>query len=137
MSKIQLGLVAVGTLMLQLLGGWDAMLQTLVICVVLDYLTGILAAAYCKDLSSQIGYKGIIKKIGIFVVVMLACLMSQSMGNPVVRNMAISFYISNEGISILENIGKCDVDYPDFLRKLLDMLRKRGNDGDGTNKPTV
>ena len=125
MSKVQLGLVAVGTFTLELLGGWDGMLQTLIIFVVLDYLTGLLSAAYNKGLSSQIGYKGIIKKVSIFVVVMIACTLADTMKLDMVRTATIVFYISNEGISILENIGKCDVDYPDILKKILEKLKKK------------
>ena len=128
MSKIQLILVSLGTIISQLLGGWDGMLQTLIIFVILDYLTGLLSAIYNKGLSSKIGYKGIIKKVSIFFVVMIACTLSETMRLEMVRTATIVFYISNEGISILENIGKCDVDYPDALKKLLEKLKNRDGD---------
>ena len=129
MSKIQLGVVAFGTLILELLGGWDGMLKTLIIFVVLDYFTGVLSALYNKGLSSQIGYKGIIKKVSIFVVVVIACVISETMKLDMVRSATIVFYISNEGISILENIAKCDVEYPDIIKKILEKLKK-GDDNE-------
>lgn len=109
-----------------MLGGWDTMLTTLITLIVIDYVTGILAAIYKQKLSSSTGYRGIIKKMGIFAVVVVAALISDCMGNELIRSIVMGFYISNEGISILENVGKTGVKYPKKLKDVLKQLR----DGD-------
>jgi toxin secretion/phage lysis holin len=91
----------------------------------LDYFTGILSAGYHGKLSSKIGYQGIIKKVSIFVVVAVACMVSKATNTDLIRNATIIFYISNEGISILENVGTCGVEYPEALKKLLDKLKDK------------
>jgi toxin secretion/phage lysis holin len=105
------------------LGGWDTMLNTLITFVIIDYMTGILAAIFLQKLSSAIGYKGIIKKIGIFAVVAVATMMDNCFGSELIRNITISFYLSNEGISILENVGKTGVKYPPKLKCILKQLK--------------
>ena len=117
-------IAGLGTAMAQLMGGWDAMLQVLCIMVVLDYVTGILSGAYNGKLSSETGYKGIIKKIGIFVVVVVATCISRVANIDFIRDVAIIFYISNEGISVLENLGKSGVKYPKKLKDILLQLNK-------------
>lgn len=113
-----------------LLGGWDVMLQTLVYLAVADYLTGVLAGIYTNKLSSQVGYKGIIKKVCMFCVIGLASVVDMAVNTELVRNITIVFYISNEGISILENVGRTGVKYPDKLKQILEQLNKK----DGENK---
>ena len=116
----------VGGLTADMLGGWDIMLKTLVMLVVIDYATGILAAVYRKKLSSLIGYRGIIKKVGIFAIVIVAAMVDRCAGMELIRNITIVFYISNESISILENVGKTGVKYPKKLKQTLEQLK----DGD-------
>ena len=125
MSKIQFALIAIGTALAQLFGGWDTLLQALILMVILDYLTGFMAAAYQGKLASGIGYRGIIKKVSIFVVVLIACNISKSVGTDLIRNATIMFYVSNEGLSILENIAKTGVEYPDVLKRFLKNLNKK------------
>lgn len=120
-------LAGIGGFLANLYGGWDTMLQLLVAVIVVDYVTGVLAGIYNHTLSSAIGYKGIIKKVGIFAVVLIACLISKSVGNDIIRSITMAFYISNEGISILENVGKCGVKYPQKLRDILMQLNKDDN----------
>ena len=124
--KIKLMIALVGGLTADMLGGWDIMLKTLVMLVIIDYATGVLAAVYKKKLSSSIGYKGIIKKVGIFAIVVVAAIIDKCVGMEIVRNITIVFYISNEGISILENVGKTGVKYPKKLKQILEQLK----DGD-------
>ena len=117
-------IAGMGGVLANLYGGWDTMLQVLIAVIALDYITGILAGAYNCNLSSAIGYKGIIKKVGIFVVVLVACLIAKLIGNDLVRSLTIVFYISNESISILENVGRCGVNYPKQLKVILAQLNK-------------
>jgi toxin secretion/phage lysis holin len=125
MSKIQFALVTIFTLIAQFFGGWDGMLQALVVMTILDYFTGVLSAGYHGKLSSQVGYRGIIKKVSIFVVVAVACVVSNAIDSDIVRSATLIFYISNEGISILENVGNCGVEYPDALKRLLEKLKDK------------
>jgi toxin secretion/phage lysis holin len=124
--KIKIMIALAGGLTADMLGGWDIMLKTLVMLVVIDYATGILAAVYRKKLSSLIGYRGIIKKVGIFAIVIVAAMVDRCAGMELIRNITIVFYISNESISILENVGKTGVKYPKKLKQILEQLK----DGD-------
>lgn len=96
-------------------------LYALVIFVVLDYITGICAAIQAKHLSSNIGAKGIAKKVAIFLVISVAHVADQYLvdSTDVLRSMTTLFYLSNEGISIFENIGKIGIPLPGKLNNLL------------------
>lgn len=104
----------------------------IILCVmmVIDYMTGILQAIYKKKLNSKIDAKGIVKKALIILVTAMACLLDTKYfgGVMAIGNMVIGFYIFNEGISILENVGKCGVKYPEKLEKILTQLKDK-NDG--------
>jgi len=108
-----------------LLGGWDIALQVLVILVVIDYITGLIAAWYECCLNSNTGLWGISKKIFLFVPIVIAYWLDILLEQEILRNMAIFFYISNEGLSILENLARLGVKIPDFLRKALDLINKQ------------
>jgi toxin secretion/phage lysis holin len=123
--KAKLIFAILGGIIADLMGGWDAMLKTLVLFVVVDYATGILAAIYKRKLSSAAGYRGIIKKTGIFAIVLIAAMIDKCFHSELVRNVTIVFYIANEGISILENVGKTGVKYPKKLRDILEQLRDK------------
>lgn len=111
-----------------LFGGLDALLTVLLWLIAIDYLTGVINAIIDHKLSSEVGYKGIAKKIGILAVVAVAHLVGDAVGMHEIRGLAIGFYIANEGISILENVGKNGTIVP---KKLLDILEQlRDKDGD-------
>jgi len=118
--------VLVGTGLSWLLGGWDLAMQILVLFVVLDYITGIVAAWHEKKLDSNIGLFGIAKKILLFVPVAVAYWLDQFTGQEILRNIAIFFYVTNEGLSILENLGRCGVAIPPVLLEALQQLKKKG-----------
>ncbi len=107
-----------------LIGGWDMWLKALVIFVVLDYLSGLLAAAYLKQLSSEIGFKGVCKKVLIFVLVAVAYQVDVLAGSTIIRVAVIGFYIGTEGLSILENAGKAGLPLPPKLKDTLLQMRK-------------
>ncbi|MEG1441664.1 MAG: phage holin family protein [Oscillospiraceae bacterium] len=108
-------------------GAWDVMLWSLVVLIILDYITGLIKACYTKKLSSEIGFKGLLKKIVILIVVILANVMQNLMGNNLpLREIVIMFFIANEGISLLENIAEMGVKIPEPLRKVLLQLRDKG-----------
>ncbi len=108
-----------------LYGGADLLMMVLVFCIVADYITGIMSAIYLRKLNSHTGYLGILKKIGILVTVALGHMIGKLTGAVHIRELVIGFYIANEGISILENVGRMDVPY---LSKLKDLLEQLKND---------
>ena len=121
-----------GSLVTYLLGGWSALVQILVAFVVIDYVTGVLAAAYHGKLDSNIGLKGIAKKIFIFVIVACGHLVDNAMGiQDIVRDAAIYFYIANELLSILENAGEIGLPVPDILKNAIERLKGKEQDTPG------
>ena len=112
--------------LVSMLGGWDIALQTLMIVMILDYLTGVLKGWHTKQLSSSIGIKGIIKKVMYLLVIVLvhqiALMMGDTSGS--MRNIVIFFFVSNEGISILENAKAMEIKLPNIIFKLMDALKE-------------
>ena len=106
------------------LGGFDGFLYALIVFVVMDYLTGVLAAGVRKDLSSEVGFKGIAKKVCIFVLVGIANIVDTQVihDGAAIRTAVIFFYLANEGISILENSTVIGLPVPQKLREMLQQL---------------
>lgn len=110
-------------------GKWDTILWALASLMILDYITGIIKAVYTKRLSSYIGFKGLLKKITILIIVALANIVQiLTGGNVVIREIVIMFYIANEGISILENAAVILPNMPDKLKDVLLQLRGENNE---------
>lgn len=118
---------ALGTAASALLGGWDMWLQVLVYFVIADYLTGVLAAFCLKKLSSEVGARGIAKKVFIFLLVGIAYKIDMLAGTELVRAAVCGFYIGIEGLSILENAGKLGIPLPTILIDALEQMKNRGN----------
>lgn len=119
------------TTLVYFLGGWDIALQTLIIVIVLDYITGLLKAIANKEINSTVGLKGIIKKIGYLVIVAVSVLLDRIAGNTgAIRTLVIYFFVANEGISILENWGGMGLPLP---QKLIDTLEQLKNDNNPKN----
>lgn len=108
-----------------LLGGWDALAICLLSFMILDYVSGILAAVYNKELNSAKGFKGILKKVAILFAVALSAIITAYLNMPV-RDIVVTFFVLNEGLSIVENLGKI-VELPPIIRRTLETLRG-GND---------
>ena len=118
----------VGGLCVNIFGGWDAMLWALVTCMILDYISGVIKAVYNKELSSEIGFNGLLRKVVILIVVALANVVQTFVGENIpIREIVIVFYIVNEGISILENVAVVYPKTPEKLKEILLQLRG-GND---------
>lgn len=117
---------AIGTAFTWLFGTWDTALVVLVCFMVLDYCTGLLRGAINKELSSNVGLKGIARKAVIFVVLIVAVLLDRLLntGNWVFRSLVAYFYIANEGISLLENCAQLGAPIPDKLKEMLIQLRE-------------
>ena len=108
------------TTLVYILGGWDVALMSMVIVVIIDYITGLSSAFYNKKVSSKQGFKGIIKKFCYFLIVALAVVIDNLMGQSgIIRTLVIYFFVANDGISIIENMAEMDVKLP---RKLIDAL---------------
>ena len=118
----------VGGFVCNFLGGWDLLLKSIVILMVLDYVTGLLKAIYNKELSSEIGFKGLIRKITVFIVIATAYVIQGIMGDEIpLREIVILFFIANEGISLIENASEF-IPIPEKLKEILIQLRKEGDE---------
>lgn len=121
---------AVGGLIGWFLGGIDGFMYALIAFVIIDYVTGVMTAVLEKKLSSEIGFKGILKKILIFIIVGIGNIIDVQIikNGSAIRSTVIFFYISNEGISILENSAKVGLPIPQKLKSILEQLDKEGED---------
>ena len=128
-NTIQLVFAAVGGWLGWFLGGCDGLLYALLAFVVVDYVTGIMCAVVDKKLSSAVGFKGIFKKVLIFTLVGIANIVDvQVLGTPgVLRTAVIFFYLSNEGVSMLENAAHLGLPVPDAIKTVLERLHDRSN----------
>ena len=125
-STLQIVVAAVGGYIGYFLGGWDGFLYALVAFVVIDYLTGIMVAILEKRLSSEVGFRGIFKKVLIFSLVAVAHIVDSQLiqTGSAIRTAVIFFYLSNEGISIIENTAKIGLPIPEKLKTVLEQLNK-------------
>ncbi|MBU9723497.1 MULTISPECIES: phage holin family protein [Bacillaceae] len=109
-----------------LFGGWSSLLEALVAFVILDYITGLIAAYINQDLSSEQGLKGIFKKIFIFAMVAVGNVLDMTLGSePFIREAVIIFYIINETISIIENAHRANIPIPEKLKKGISILKEK------------
>ena len=131
-NMIQLIFTAMGGWLGYFLGGCDGLLIALVLFTVVDYLTGIMCAVADQKLSSQVGFKGICRKVLIFLLVGIANIIDvQVIGTgSVIRTAVIFFYLSNEGVSILENAGHLGLPIPSKLKATLEQIHDRTSDTD-------
>lgn len=113
----------VGGCIARWLGGWDMLLKTIVFLAVMDYATGVIKGLYTKTLSSDIGFKGLLKKIVMFIVIAVAFSIQTLLNDTVaLREIVIMFYICNEALSLLENAAMF-IPIPDKLKDVLLQLR--------------
>lgn len=129
MDKVLEGLkyaaAGAGGILTYIWGPWDALIIALVIFVTLDYITGIAKAAVQGKLSSAVGFKGLLKKVAIFVLVAIGTVMDSVIpaANHAIRSAVIMFYIANEGLSILENAGQLGLPLPKVLKRALEKMK--------------
>jgi len=130
--KVTIKTIAMGAAagVLTLLGGWDKIMEILIIFIVADYLTGVGVGIKEKKLNSEIGSRGLLRKAAIFIVIILAAQLDRIVDNPInlFRTAAALFYIANEGLSITENIGKIGVPLPAFIKKVLEQLKGKNDE---------
>lgn len=126
-NVIQMVFAAIGGWLGWFLGGCDGLLFALLAFVVVDYITGVMCAISDKSLSSAVGFKGICRKVIIFILVGMAHILdTQVIGaGSVLRTAVIFFYISNEGVSLLENAGHLGLPIPEKIKTVLEQLHER------------
>ncbi|MBW8383893.1 MAG: phage holin family protein [Youngiibacter sp.] len=126
LNTIQLIITTIGGSIGYFLGGWDGFLYALVAFAVIDYITGLMVAIIEKRLSSEIGFRGIFKKVLIFSLVAVGQIIDSKLlqNGSAIRTAVIFFYLSNEGISILENTAKIGLPIPEKLKAVLEQLNK-------------
>ena len=126
-TKIQVAVTVLGGALGYFLGGLDGLLIALIIFVVLDYITGVMRAILDKELSSAVGFKGIFRKIIIFCLVGISHIVDlHVIGTGTgLRSAVICFYLSNEGLSILENAAHMGLPVPERLKAVLAQLHKK------------
>lgn len=134
-SWIQVVLTAIGGWLGYFLGGFDGFMYALLVFVVVDYITGIMCAVLDKKLSSEIGFRGIFKKVLIFTLVAIGHIIDENVigDGSVIRTAVIFFYLSNEGISILENVVHIGLPVPQKLRDVLEQLNDK-SEGEEDNE---
>ena len=134
-NGIQIAFTALGGFLGWFLGGADGFLYALIAFVVIDYITGVMCAISDKSLSSEVGFRGICRKVLILILVGVGNLLDvYILGEAgVLRTAVIFFYLSNEGVSLLENASRLGLPIPEKLKEILQQLHdKGGNDHEST-----
>lgn len=126
-NVIQMVFTGVGGWLGYFLGGYDGLLYALIVFMVVDYITGVMCAINDKKLSSAVGFKGICRKVLILMLVGIANLLDVTIigTGAVLRTAVIFFYLSNEGVSLLENAGHLGLPIPEKLKDILAQLHDR------------
>lgn len=115
----------IATVFIYLFGGIDVALQCLLIAIIIDYISGLIKAYVTKTLSSSIGFKGILKKVGVLLIVMLSVLVDRvTLNNGGVRSLVIYYFVANEGLSVLENLAVAGLPIPKKLKDALKVIKK-------------
>ena len=136
-NLILAALATAGSVIAQVLGGWDMALKVLICFMALDYATGwMVAAIWHKSgksstgaLSSDAGFKGLVKKCVMLALVWMGALLDQATSGDFARDAVCMFFIANEGLSILENTAVMGVPYPTFIKNMLDAMRQASDKG--------
>ena len=131
-NSVQIVIAATGGWLGYFLGGWDGFLYALLAFVVIDYVTGLMCAVLDKKLSSEVGFRGIFKKVIMFALVCVGHIIDESIigDGSVIRTAVIFFYLSNEGVSILENAAHIGLPIPGKLKDILEQLHNRSDKED-------
>ena len=132
-TAILSGIGIAGSAIANLLGGWDTALQTIIIFMAIDYLTGLIVAGVFKKsqktetggLESRVGWKGLCRKGMTLLIILVATQLDRMAGTDVIRNAVIIGYIANEALSIIENAGLMGLPVPKFLQNAIDILKKK------------
>ena len=114
-----------------LFGGWNTLLEILILFVVIDFITGIIASAVCGELNSEIGLIGITKKVFIFIIIVVAYKIDSILGSShFLQDSVTLFYLSNKLLTIIENSGRIGMPIPTVVKQAVEILRNKGEDED-------
>lgn len=114
----------VGAIVGYLFGEWSVLLQILLAFVIIDYISGLLASGVEGKLSSKVGFRGIAKKLMIFVLAAVGHLVDKAIGDgSMIQNAIVFFYLGNELLSILENAGRTGLPVPEQIKNAVDVLK--------------
>lgn len=135
-NTIQLVITGIGGWLGYFLGGFDGLLYALIAFAVVDYITGVMCAIIDKKLSSAVGFKGICRKVLIFVLVGIANILDVEVigTGSILRTAIIFFYLSNEGVSLLENAAHLGLPIPQKLKEVLQQLHNRSENDEEDKK---
>ena len=133
-ARLQVAITAVGGWLGYFVGGVDGLMTALFVLMVLDYVTGVMCAVIDRELSSSVGFRGIFKKVLILMLVGVAHIVDLHVvqSGEALRSAVICFYLSNEGVSVLENAGHLGLPIPEKLKAILAQLHDRIEEPDGT-----
>ena len=131
-NTIQMVIAGIGGWLGYFLGGCDGLLYALIAFVAIDYITGVMCAVSDKTLSSEVGFKGICRKVLIFLLVGIGNIIDVAvLGAPgVLRTAVIFFYLSNEGVSLLENAAHLGLPVPEAIKTVLEQLHDKSEKGE-------
>jgi len=137
-AKVQTAVAAIGGYIGYFVGGVDGLMTALIIFMVIDYITGLMCAVADKKLSSAVGFKGICKKVLIILLVGVAHIVDLHVvgTGSALRSAVVCFYLSNEGVSLLENAAHLGLPIPDKLKMVLEQLHDRDGKGSTTDEGT-
>lgn len=127
---------AIATIMF---GRLDWLLAGIVICMVIDYISGMIASYSTKTWNSEKGFVGILKKALILLIIIMAVVLDHVLGTTdlLFRNMVITFFIANECLSILENAGNCGLPIPQKLLDVLEQVKTDADEGGNDEQKTI
>lgn len=133
-SFFLIGLGAIGSVISELFGGWTSAMTTLVIFMLIDYITGILVAAVFKKsnktedggLESKAGWKGLIRKFSTLLIVLISIRLDIIFNTTIISNCVVFTFLANELLSLLENVGLMGIPLPSVLTEVLSVLNKKG-----------
>ena len=124
-TTITLATAEVCTILYFIFGEFDIALQCLLVFIALDYISGLIKAYCTKTLSSKIGFKGILKKVGILAIVALSVSLDRLGGDTgAIRTLVIYYFVANEGLSVLENLAEAGIPIPKSIKKALKNIKK-------------
>lgn len=138
-AKIQIAFAAIGGWLGYFIGGVDGLMTALIVFVALDYLTGVMCAIVDRKLSSAVGFRGIFKKVLIFMLVGVANILDVNVvgSGSALRSAVICFYLSNEGVSMIENAAHLGLPIPEKLKAILAQLHGREDKSIDTTEPEI
>lgn len=127
-ATITLTTAGIGAILYFLFGKFDIALQCLLVFIALDYISGIIKACTNKELSSKIGFRGILKKVSILIIVAVGVLVDRITGDSgTVRSLVIYYFVANEGLSIIENLSQTGLPIPKSIKNALKILKDQGD----------